>query len=321
MTDGPDGGMRHYACYGLHLASELPIDELDPVAEPRDAADVVVTRAQLAGPPAGASALPHDMWHLDDRCGFGIEGVGRYEIRAGREILVDPAPGAARRTIRLYLLGTALGALMAQRGHLVLHGNAVRIGDACAVVLGHSGAGKSTLAAEFSRRGLDIFSDDVVPVTSEGLALPGSPRIKLWADALEGLGVATDGLQRVDRRHDKFQLPIRRHPVTPLPLRWIYVLERSTTPELAIEPVHGATCYALLHEHTYRNELIHGAEAVRSHLEQCGRLLSGVRMSRVNRPADTMTPDATADAIIADIDATAPDMAPEQRASEESVPA
>jgi hypothetical protein len=321
MSTGVDIAPHHYVCYGLHVASEFQLDELDPVEAPPGPADVVVRRAELPGVPDGVAVLPHGMWRLGDRCGFHVDGVGRYEIRAGREILVDPAAGVARRTIRLYLLGTALGALMAQRDHLVLHGNAVRIGDGCAVVLGHSGAGKSTLAAEFSRRGLDIFSDDVVPVTRDGLAMPGSARIKLWADALEGLGVSPDGLQRVDRAHDKFQLPIRRNPLSPLPLRWIYVLERSATPALAIEPVRGATCYALLHEHTYRNEFIHGDDAVQRHLEQCARLLPRVRMSRVNRPADTMTPVATADAIIADIGAPLSGSAPDDGANEESVPA
>jgi hypothetical protein len=303
--------VNHYLCYGLHLASEIVLPELEEA--PPAAPDVLVRTASLHGCPDGAAALPHDMWRLGDRCGFAVDGVARYEVVGGREILVDPAPGAAARTVRLFLLGTALGSMMSQRDHLVLHGNAVRIGTACAVVLGHSGAGKSTLAAEFSRRGLDIFSDDVVPVTADGLALPGSPRIKLWADALEKLGVPSDGLERVDRAHDKFQVPISRNQLEPLPLRWIYVLESSPTPELAIEPVHGGTCYALLHEHTYRNEFLHGADAVQGHLEQCARLLPRVRMRRVNRPADTMTPAATADAIIADIGELAP--------NEESVPA
>jgi len=305
--------VNHYACYGLVLASEIPLPELDEI--PAASPDAVVRAADLAGPPEGAAALPHDMWRLGDRCGFEVEGVGRYEIGSGTEILVDADPAASRRTVRLYLLGTALGTLMSQRDHLVLHGNAVRIGDACAVVLGHSGAGKSTLAGEFARRGLDIFSDDVVPVDREGLALPGSPRIKLWADAMERLGVSSDGLERVDRGHDKFQVPIRRNQLGPLPLRWVYVLERVEATELAIEPVHGAPCFSLLFEHTYRNEFVQGPDAMRAHLEQSARLLRHARVSRVTRPAGTMTPAATADAILADIDQ------PRADTDKESVPA
>jgi hypothetical protein len=196
-----------------------------------------------------------------------------------------------------------MGALMMQRGHLVLHGNAFRVGDACAVVVGRSGAGKSTLAAELQRRGHDVLADDVVPVDRHGHALPGYPRIKLWQDAVARLGVDSAQLERVAHQVDKFQLPIDRGPAEPgpLPLRWVYVLERHNGRDLRITPAGGMETFGLLHEHTYRHELVHGEEAVRVHLEQCARLAGRARVSRVTRPAATMTAEATADAILSDI--------------------
>jgi hypothetical protein len=158
------------------------------------------------------------------------------------------------------------------------------------------------LAAELARRGLDVLSDDVVPVTEAGMALTGYPRIKLWDDALERLGVPTAGLERIHAAHEKFQLPLQRTSSEPVRLRWIYVLERHPGPELSLEPVHGALTFSLLHEHSYRNELIHGAEPVARHLEQCARLVATARVTRVARPAATMTAEATADAILADIE-------------------
>jgi len=167
----------------------------------------------------------------------------------------------------------------------------------------------------------DVFSDDVVPVNAAGLALPGSPRIKLWADALSGLGVPTDGLQRVHRSHDKFQVPITRNPLRPLPLRWVYVLERTNQSTLDVEAAHGAACFSLLFEHTYRNEFVHGPDAVRRHLDQVARVLRTARVSRVDRPAATMTPAATADAILADIARDLPHPGPGPSTDKESVPA
>jgi hypothetical protein len=285
----------------LVLASEIDLPDLgDPVvtdAEP----DVVVRLGELSEPPLDADPLPYGLWRHGTSAGVEIPDVARYEVRDGREVVIDPVDGADPKAIRLFLLGSMLGALMMQRGYLVLHGNAVRVGDACAVVVGHSGSGKSTLAAEFDRRGFDVLSDDVVPVDAAGMAIPGHPRIKLWDDALERLGVGTDGLERINDDHEKFQLPLRRNEVRPLPLRWVYVLERHTGAELSVEPVRGATTFSLLHEHTYRNELVHGPGPVAEHLEQCARLVSVARISRVRRPVETMTADATADAILADI--------------------
>jgi hypothetical protein len=169
------------------------------------------------------------------------------------------------------------------------------------VVVGRSGAGKSTLAAEFLRRGHDVLSDDVVPVDAWGNAVPGYPRIKLWDDAIGRLGLDTAGLDRVTTSVEKFQLPISRACSEPLPLRWVYVLERHEGPGLAITPVGGAESFSLLHEHTYRNELLAGDDVLREHLDQCARLARSARISRVTRPVATMTAETTADAILSDI--------------------
>jgi hypothetical protein len=294
-------GSTTYRCYGLVLASELELPDLGAPLEFDATPDVVVRFGSLDGPPPGADPLPYGLWREGTSAGVEVPDVGRYETRDGREVIIDPVDGADPRALRVFLLGSVLGAVMMQRDHLVLHGNAFRVGDACAVVVGHSGAGKSTLAAELDRRGLDVLSDDVVPVDAAGLAIPGHPRIKLWDDALERLGVDTLGLERINDDHEKFQLPLRRNEVGPLPLRWVYVLERHAGEELLLEPVRGAATFGLLHEHTYRNELVHGPGPMAQHLEQCARLVSVARVTRVRRPAATMTVEATADAILADI--------------------
>jgi hypothetical protein len=294
-------GPTAYRCYGLVLSSELGLPDLGDPLPPGSPADVVARFGALEPPPPDVDPLPYGLWRDGDRCGVLVPDVARYEARAGREVVIDAFPGADERAIRLFLLGSMMGAVMMQRDHLVLHGNAIRIGDACAVVLGHSGSGKSTLAAEFDRRGFDVLSDDVVPVDAQGRAVPGYPRIKLWDDALERLGVATDGLERVNDDHEKFQLPLRRAELQPLPLRWVYVLERHAGTELTTEAVHGAATFGLLHEHTYRNELVHGAEPQARHLQQCAALMRTARLTRVRRPAETMTAAATADTILADL--------------------
>ena len=293
--------MITYSCYGLVLSSEIELTDLGEPVPDVAAADVVIRFGPLEPPPVATDPLPYGLWRSGTACGVEVPEVGRYEARDGREITIDPVPGADPKALRLFLLGTVMGAVMMQRDHLVLHGNAVRIGEASAVVLGHSGAGKSTLAAEFDRRGYDVFSDDVVPVDVAGRAIPGYPRIKLWDDALERLGVATEGLERINDDHEKFQLPLRRTELTPLPVRWIYILERHAGHEMLTVPVHGAATFGLLHEHTYRNELVHGPDAVARHLQQCADLVARARVVRVCRPVESMTVALTADTILADI--------------------
>lgn len=289
-----------YWCYGLVVRSDVPLPDLGNPLPDAVSPDVVVRLARLERP-ADAVPLPLGLWRAGDACGVEIPGVGRYEARGGTEILLDPFPDVAPSTVRLYLLGTMMGALMMQRGNLVLHGNALRVGEGCAVVLGHSRSGKSTLAAEFDRRGYQVLSDDVVPVDADGFALPGYPRIKLWDDALASLGRTTDGLDRVRDEDEKFHVPLERGASERVPVRWLYVLERHDRDDLEILDEGGAGAFSLLREHTYRGELVSGPEATARHLEQCAALLATARVARLRRPAGAMTVRQSADAILADI--------------------
>jgi hypothetical protein len=67
--------------------------------------------------------------------------------------------------------------------------------------------------------------------------------------------------------------------------------------------VRGVEAYELLREHTYRPELIHDDAAFERHLRQCSALVGTARVSRVLRPAASMTPSATAAAILAAVGA------------------
>lgn len=293
-----------YSCYDLIVESDFDLPELGNPTDRSMAADLIIRRGPVPEPEAAVDPTT-GLWRTGEVCGIELPEIARYRIAqeaSGTTITVEPHDSADPATVRLFLLGSAMGAAMMLRGCLVLHGNAVRIGDGCIVVLGHSGAGKSTLAAEFHRRGFDVLSDDVVPVEN-GLALPGYPRMKLWQDALERLGAGTDGLQRIHADHDKFHVPLRRSALGPLPVRAIYVLEQHRGDDLRVEPAQGAVQFALLHEHTYRNELI-GSDGAAQHLQACAALLQQIRVRRIVRPAGQDTVQSSADLILADLDAS-----------------
>ena len=295
--------MTTYACYGLRLRSEIDLPELTPVAADDSApADIVIECGPVDPAPPNATVLPWGLWRDETSCGISVADIADYAAYDGSRIVVDRVPGAEDRDVRLFLLGTVMGAIMMQRGHLVLHGNAVRIGDSCAVVVGHSGAGKSTLAAEFARRGLDVLTDDVVPVDGEGRALTGYPRIKLWEDALERLGLEPGAFERIKTSVDKFHVPVHRSEFGPLPLRWIYSLDKHDGDRLELVEVSGMDKFDVLREHTYRKELIFDAGSTWEHLRQCADIGERARVARLLRPAATMTAVMTADAILSDID-------------------
>jgi len=277
--------MEYYRFYGLNVASEMPLPEADRATE-NAVADIHIRLGDVpaAGIPGaieleeGCQATADDFW-------LSVADTARYRVRAGKEIIVDRQPGADDASVRLFLLGSSLGALLMQRGLLVLHGNAIRIGDACLVCVGDSGAGKSTLAAAFALQGHEVLADDVVAVDSQGRALPGLPRVKLWQDAADQLGISTAELRRIRPELEKFDWPLAdRFCRQALPIRWICVIAPAEGAEPTVEAVEGFDRLPLLRDNSYRLHFLAGMSHLQGHFRQCADLLAQARMAILRRP-------------------------------------
>lgn len=277
---------RHQV-FGLTLESELACPEL-VTAAPDAAADIQIRIAPLTPQLASPSLNTDQVQVAPGIYQFLIRGVARYRVERGERILIDPLPGADEGDIRLWLLGTALGALLHQRGLLPLHVSALALDGAAYAFCGESGAGKSTLAAALHRRGLPLLTDDVglaVPAGDRVLFYPGFPRIKLWKDALDHFGLDHRPLIRDLTRADKYHLRLAAdlHD-QPLPLRHLYRLERAADDAIRIEPLSGHRAIGLIRDQTYRPEVMRRLGQAGEHLRQCGRIARRVRVFRFSRP-------------------------------------
>ena len=279
--------MEYYRFYGLNVASEVPLPEADPAGE-NAVADVHIRLGDVpAAGIADAVALAEGCQATADDFWLSVADTARYRVRAGKEIIVDRQPGADDASVRLFLLGSSLGALLMQRGLLVLHGNAIRIGGACLVCVGDSGAGKSTLAAAFALQGHEVLADDVVAVDSEGRALPGLPRVKLWQDAADRLGISTPGLARISPELAKYNWPLRGPgAIEPLPIRWLCQLTADEV-DGPIESIGGHQRFCVLRDNSYRYHFLTGMSALQDHLRQCAKLAQRVQIYKLNRSPAT----------------------------------
>lgn len=293
-----------YRAYQLDILSEFALPELCRPAGGLARGEVHVRwhRFEDDGRPVTEPGARHAGVDEAGRFRLELPGIGRYAIGDGREILVEPAPGADAESLRLYLLGSALGALLMQQGLLVLHGNAVRVGDRCMLCLGASGAGKSTLAAAFQRRGHAVLADDVVALDAGGQALPGIPRLKLWGETARQLSIDVARLPRVRPGLEKYGVPVE--PVDEaLPVRWIYLLSPDEGDGIRLRPLRGMQCYAPLLAHTYRAAFLDPLGLRARHLEQCGRLAGHVRCVEAARARRGFDLDGLVDALQADMEA------------------
>jgi hypothetical protein len=221
-----------------------------------------------------------------------IPDAGRYLVSEGRTIRVEPLSGIDARNIRLFLLGSAFGLLLHQRGLLPLHANAVEIEGRAVVFMGASGAGKSTMAAWFHDNGYKVLADDVCVVRfdEEGraLACPGLPRLRLWPDAILFTGRKAADFNRsyvgaVDEEFEKFDVPIRvaESSGAQMPLAAIYLLERGD--EFAIEQLSGMSAAEPIFANTYRGSYLPAAGSQSAHWHSASRLAQTTPVFRAER--------------------------------------
>ena len=292
-----------YTCYGLQIESEIGLPELFPSAAISSPADIRIVLGSVSrdGLVDGLQLGPF-LWTNTQTLWLEVPGVARFLAQDGNTIRIDPASGIDEDSIRVFLLGSAFGAILFQRGLLVLHGNAIQIGEQCMICVGMSGAGKSTLAAAFAQRGYPILADDVVPIDNGNRALPGFPRSKLWQDAADRLAIDTSALRRIRPELAKFNYPVfDRYADRALPVRWIYILDIHPSPQIVLEPIRGLHRFLPLRNNTYRKRYLQGTALSTEHLKQCSRLSNSIHLAKVSRPEAGFELDHLVDRLLADI--------------------
>ena len=277
-----------YSVFGLSVRSEVPLPELF-ATDREGVADVTIERGDIPAP-AGA---PPGLSVVDDGLLLIVPGVARYRVAEGRSITVDADRDVPARNVRLFLLGSAFGALLHQRGLLPLHANAVEVGGRAVAFMGESGAGKSTLAAAFHDLGCKVIADDVCVVgfdpSGAPYAAPGLPRLRLWAEALELMGRDTAGFDHsyvTDEEFDKFDVPLEPSSAvrSAMPLSALYLLARGS--DFAIERLSGVDAAEAVFANTYRGAFVSAAGGQQSHWLSAMAVVKRLPVFRASRVWD-----------------------------------
>ena len=287
-----------YRLAGLRIVSDLPLSGL-PVC--RDAPqeqppDVVIRRAAIPEGLAAATAMITDGQCIGRYNGrevlIDIPATGRFLVRGGNEILVDPAPSSNANEIRAYLLGTAFGLLCYQRGITPLHAAAIDFAGGCVAFVGESGAGKSTLAAALARSGHQVISDDLCfqQLDEKGgvWSWPGIGRIRLWEEAMYALGCNGPGVEREIHGYDKYFVPIRppRNPIESRRLHRVYQLHTASDDATKLTRLRGAAAVEVLMQNTYRLSLAQHLGYKPNAFIFCAAAARDVPVFRFSRPLD-----------------------------------
>jgi hypothetical protein len=283
----------------LWRSPELPIPELPIAGQQVDGAKRAVIQIEASAPsewpplPAG----PHDTAFLQMGRGdlrLTVEGIGQFRIHDGLRIAWHrQGEGVSDQDLRTFLLGSAVGALLIQRGMLVLHGNALEKGGRAIVCLGHSGAGKSTLAYALMEQGWRLLADDLVAITAAGQVLPGIPRIKLWEDAAKAFGLQPEALPPIREGMHKYLLmgDAVQRASEPVPLVALYrIHQRHRNEAMADAPritrvTSQKSAALMLRNQAFRPRFVRGLGQEGQNFLALARLQGSVPLASLPLPA------------------------------------
>ncbi|WP_461637516.1 hypothetical protein [Labilibaculum euxinus] len=282
-----------YRIFGLNIASEFALPK---VLEVKDEAQVFVKKGRVPKN-LGDSCVRGARYEITkDQYLLHVDNIARYYCLEGREIIVAPEPDANEEEVLLFLWGSAIAAILHQRGLVPIHASAIEHNGKAILFSGNSGAGKSTTVMNFHLKGYPLLADDIAVITwsEEGVPLvqSGLPQSKLWADALNGLGSCNKDLERVRPGLNKYLVEIENGFVKEaLPLDRIYYINTGNEPKYKIEVILGFEKFNALKKNIFRPGIFNEIGTQLENFKKCEPIVQKVLMKSLTRPLNYLKPN------------------------------
>ncbi|CAM3324348.1 MULTISPECIES: phosphoenolpyruvate carboxykinase (ATP) [Paenibacillus] len=298
-----------YKAFGLTIHSDIPLPELQPAPNLGASADITVSYADLKEAWLEESSAANASFVCTaNRVMFRVPELAIFAIENGTLISVFPEKSGAEDRIRLYVLGSCMGAILLQRRILPLHGSAIVVNHKAYAFVGHSGHGKSTLASALLQRGYRLLTDDVIAVTLDEqntpLVTPAYPQQKLWQESLDVFGMNSVDYRPLADRETKYAIPVvEQFSNAKVPLAGVFELVKSNCDKVRIQPIDRLGRLPLLYLHTYRNLLLSGSGLTDWHFDFTARLSGHIDVYRLERPLNESTVHELAELVLTTIGA------------------
>ncbi len=286
-----------YTGFGLKILSDMEFPELMPANFNEE--DITITFGQITADDIPEKTSTEKTYPgIKSRFYLDIPEVARYLSSQGKSILVEPYNNSAQSTIRLFLLSNAMAALLVQRNQILLHSSAIIYENEIILFMGESGAGKSSIAAELSKRGYPIFSDDICvlqPIHKEDksvYAMASYPMMKLWDDTINALD--DDQFEKKHKlrpKADKYGHFFHESFVTnAYPIKKIFILNPNLeSSDYTARKISGLEAFELVGKNTYRSQFIMENNLQKLHMEIISGLILRAEIMVLGRPKDSST--------------------------------
>jgi hypothetical protein len=278
--------MPLYAGFSLTIDSQFELPLEPGIGSP----DVKIHRGIVDGRSSPAT--------IADEVAFPQQ-TGRFHIRGGREIVVDPLPGADAGVLTTLLLGRMMAYLLRQRGYLPLHASGVEIAGRGVLFLGETGAGKSTAAAALHTRGHRVLADDVsaVRISGAGVEVQAAwPGLRLHGDAVHATNRSATPTAFEDEKHVfRVVQPQVTHSVTVKRIYFLRYNARGERSAVRIEALPKTAAAALFNSNSFLRPWRAGPELRQINLDRSSLVATVAASRRLVRPRSLESLAAFAD--------------------------
>jgi len=226
---------------------------------------------------------------------LNIPEVAKYYASNGKVVIIEPYTDADQRSIRMFFLSSVMAALLVQRNQILLHASAIIHNEQLVLFLGESGAGKSSIAAEMTKRGYALFSDDICVLNTvdqkenKMTAYSSYPMMKLWDKTINALDderfITTHKIRPNAEKFGYFFHEIFK--IKPLSVKKILILNPDILQEeYGSRKISGVEAFELLSKNTYRGQFILDNKIQKIHFESISQLIQNTEIFIVSRPVD-----------------------------------
>ncbi|MBN1415442.1 MAG: hypothetical protein JW973_10100 [Bacteroidales bacterium] len=278
-----------YRVYGLNIESEIELPELISNHNCEPNAWIKIGKVPEHIPNITGSGPFYEMSPNDFL--LRIKNIAKYRVQYGKSITVEAHERADPDEIRLFLLGSTIGALLHQRGMLTLHGSSISVKEKGITIIGSSAAGKSTLAAGLYAKGYSVIADDVSVIEHKKehhYIYPGIPHLKLWKDVLIHLNYH-EILKKVRPQYEKYKKPVfSMQKQECILLDRILFLSTNESNSYYYEEVYGSDKFNILLSNTYRIHYVAKMNMTSIHFMNLSNLAKTIRLFKIERPSSPL---------------------------------
>ena len=288
-----NGNYAYYA-YGMRIQSDFSISAFEPAPQTAEV-DVHILEGELPRLSRDPGEHSVDIIPTDEGIFVHWYHYGVFLISEGKRIVIDPYGDPDLTTLKLPLIGCALGLLLHQRGYFTLHASAVQMGSKAIVFMGDKGAGKSTMAGAMHQAGYPLVVDDVLAVDlsteNQVMTLPGFPQIKLWPESVTALGKDLEDLPLLHPNLEKRAMRARTmEKPQMLPVAGFFVLD--TGEDISLERLSGQEAFLQLLRYTYVTRYLGQKAGSMAHFKAGQQIIQSTPVYRLRRPRDlNLLPD------------------------------